>query len=171
MPPVISIVGKSNSGKTTLLSKLIPVLKKRGYRIGVIKHSSHNIIIDHKGKDSWIHKQAGADGVAVYSDKNIALFKDINPIQTLDHIVENYFKDMELIFTEGFKREDKPKIEVFRIETHKEPLCLNNDNNLIAFVSETNFDSNVPHFGLDDVETLANFIEQKFFNNFHLSNY
>ena len=65
MPPIISIVGNSNSGKTTLIEKLIPELKKRGYRVGVIKHAHHGFNIDKKGKDSWRHKVEGADRKSV----------------------------------------------------------------------------------------------------------
>ena len=67
MPPVISIVGKSKSGKTTLIEKLIPELKKRGYKIGIIKHAFHELEFDKKGKDSWRHKAAGAETVMVSS--------------------------------------------------------------------------------------------------------
>lgn len=157
MPPVISVIGKSDSGKTTVIEKLIPVFKKRGYRIGIIKHASHGFEADQRGKDSWRHKQAGADTVMVASPGRIGMIKDI-ACESIDCLME-YFQDMDLVITEGFKKENKPKIEVFRSGIHDEPLCLN-DNNLIAFVTDTDIDLEVPTFGLEDVEELADLIEK-----------
>jgi molybdopterin-guanine dinucleotide biosynthesis protein B len=85
MPPIVSIVGKSNAGKTTLLERLVPELKARGYRIGTIKHV-HVFEIDHEGKDSWRHKQAGTHTVAISSPKKVALVKDIETEETLNSI-------------------------------------------------------------------------------------
>jgi len=159
MPQIISIVGKSGSGKTTLLEKLIVELKKRGYKIGTIKHASEGFDIDKRGKDSWRHKQAGADTVVVASSIKIAMVKNESH-ETLDDL-EKYFLDMNLVITEGYKKENKPKIEVFRAEKHRKPLC-SNDSNLIAFVTNTNQNLSVPIFDLEEVKELANFIEKKY---------
>jgi len=159
MIPIFSVVGKSGSGKTTLIEKLIPELKRRGYKIGVIKHASHGFEIDHKGKDSWRHKAAGADTVIVAASERIAMVKD-GDFSTLDSL-EKYFQDMDILITEGYKYEDKPKIEIFRAEAHKEPLC-RKDQNLIALVTDTDIDLNVPRFGLEDIKELADFIESRF---------
>jgi molybdopterin-guanine dinucleotide biosynthesis protein B len=159
MTPIISIVGKSESGKTTLIEKLIPELKKRGYRIGTIKHALHGFEIDRKGKDSYRHKSAGADTVIVVSPESIAMIKN-GGSGTLDS-VSGYFSDMDLVITEGYKKENKPKIEVFRKARHKEPLC-RDDDNLVALVTDDDIDLNVPRFGLDDIKGLAAFIEKKF---------
>ncbi len=159
MTPIISIVGKSESGKTTLIEKLIPELKKRGYRIGTVKHALHGFEIDRKGKDSFRHKEAGADTVIVISPESIAMVKN-GGSGTLDS-VEEYFSDVDLVITEGYKREKKPKIEVFRKERHKEPLCLDNDN-LVAIVTDDDLNLNVPRFGLEDIKGLADLIEKKF---------
>ena len=161
MPPIISIVGKSNSGKTTLLEKLIPALKNRGLRVGVIKHSSHAIIIDHEGKDSWRHKQAGADCVGVLSATNLALFKDRLKHLSLEEVVRQSFSDTDIVLTEGFKKEIFPKIEVFRQEQHASPLCIN-EKTLIAFVSDSNINLEVPCFGLDDIEQIADLLERRY---------
>ncbi len=159
MIPIISVVGKSGSGKTTLIEKLIPELKKKGYKIGVIKHASHGFEMDHKGKDSWRHKEAGADTVIITAAERIAMLKDGN-FDTLDSL-EKYFQDMDIVITEGYKQEDKPKIEIFRATAHKEPLC-RNDQNLIALVTDTDIDLNVPRFSLEDIKELADFIENQF---------
>jgi len=159
MTPIISIVGKSESGKTTLIEKLIPELKKRGYRIGTVKHALHGFQIDREGKDSFRHKAAGADTVVVVSPKSIAMVKNGGG-ETLDFVVK-YFSDMDLVITEGYKRENKPKIEVFRKARHAEPLC-RDDNNLFALVTDDDLDLNVPRFGLEDIKGLADLIEKKF---------
>ncbi|MBW2591283.1 MAG: molybdopterin-guanine dinucleotide biosynthesis protein B [Deltaproteobacteria bacterium] len=159
MPQIISIVGKSGSGKTTLLEKLVAELKKRGYKIGTIKHASEGFDIDKKGKDSWRHKQAGADTVVVASAGQIAMVKN-ESYETLDDL-EKYFPDMNIVITEGFKKENKPKIEVFRGEKHRKPLCPG-DTNLIAFVTNTKQNLSVPIFGLEEIKELADFIENKY---------
>lgn len=159
MPPVISIVGKSESGKTTLIEKIIPELKKRGYKIGTIKHAYHGFDIDQKGKDSWRHKKAGADMTLVASPGKIALIKDENS-ESLAHL-EKYFDDMDLVIVEGYKKESRPKIEVFRSTRHRQPLC-QGDDNLIAFVTDTDLDLKAPRFGLEDIEKLADLIEKKY---------
>jgi len=159
MPPIISVVGKSGSGKTTLIEKLIPEMKKRGYRIAIIKHAFHQFDIDKEGKDSWRHRAAGADTVIVASHGRIAMVKNHNS-ENIDSM-EAYFSDMDIVITEGYKRENKPKIEVFRSAAHKEPLCLGNSD-LIALVTDTDIDLNVPRFGLEDIQKLADFIEKKY---------
>lgn len=159
MPPIISIVGKSESGKTTFIERLIPELKKRGYRIGAIKHASHGFDFDKKGKDSRRHKEAGADTVLVTAPGKIAMVKDDNN-ETLESL-EKYLYDMDLIITEGYKRENKPKIEIYRSARHKEPFCLNDDN-LIALVTDADIDVKAPKFGWDEIEKIADLIEKKY---------
>ena len=159
MPPIVSVVGKSNSGKTTLIEKLIVALKKRGHNIGIIKHAHHGFTMDREGKDSWRHQKAGADTVLVASPDGIAMTKkQQNP--GLDSLL-TYFQDVDLVITEGYKREDKPKIEVFRSTQHQEPLCIANGD-LIALVSDIHMDLNVPVFGLEEIEEITDFIEKQF---------
>ncbi|MFC1816057.1 molybdopterin-guanine dinucleotide biosynthesis protein B [Thermodesulfobacteriota bacterium] len=159
MPPIISVVGKSEAGKTTLIEKLIPKLKKRGYRIGIIKHAFHEFEFDKQGKDSWRHKTAGAETVIVSSPGTIVMVKDSHD-EALD-VLSTYFQDVDLVLTEGFKKENKPQIEIFRKNRHKAPLSMGN-RNLIAFVTDSELDLNVPKFGLDDVEELADLIEDRY---------
>lgn len=156
MPPILLIVGKSKVGKTTLIEKLVPELKRRGYKIGTIKHAHHGFEIDKKGKDSRRHQEAGADTVIVASQGKIAMVKK-DPWRSLENLTV-YFQDTDLIITEGFKRENKPKIEIFRAAAHKKPSCLD-DEKLIAFVTDTEFNVKVPSFDLEDIERIADFIE------------
>jgi molybdopterin-guanine dinucleotide biosynthesis protein B len=161
MPPIVSIVGKSEAGKTTLLERLVPELTARGYRIGTIKHDVHGFDIDHRGKDSWRHKQAGAHTVAISSPKKVAVVKDVETEETLDSLSSKYFQDVDIILTEGYKKEDRPKIEVFRSQVHETPLC-REDQHLVALVSDTSLDIGVPRFGLRDMKGLADFVEKRF---------
>ncbi|WP_372682563.1 molybdopterin-guanine dinucleotide biosynthesis protein B [Desulfosarcina sp.] len=155
MPPVISIVGKSESGKTTLIERLIPELKRRGYRIGIVKHAHHGFDMDRKGKDSYRHRQAGADTVMIASPGQIAMIKSV-PNEGLDDLIP-YFDDMDLLITEGFKRDRAQKIEIFRNERHQHPACLEDDT-LIAVVSDTPLDVTVPQFATTDIQEITEFI-------------
>ena len=165
MPPIVSIVGKSDTGKTTLLERLVPELRARGYRIGTIKHNVHGFDIDHKGKDSWRHKQAGAHTVAISSPTKVALVKDVETEETLDSVASKYFQDVDIILTEGYKKEDKPKVEVFRSQVHETPLC-KGDEHLVALVSDTSLDLSVPRFKPYDIKGLADFLEKRFLVTF-----
>ena len=159
MPQMISIVGRSQSGKTTLIEKLIPALKQRGYKIGTIKHSHHIFDFDKTGKDSWRHKDAGAETVIIASPGKIAMVKN-DYLGSLDEL-QRFFDDLDLIITEGYKKEDKPKIEVVRAARHADVL-LKNDKHLVAVVSDVELKLDVPVFDLEDVDRLADFIEEKY---------
>ncbi len=164
MIPIISIVGKSDSGKTTLIEKLVPELVRRGYRIATVKHDIHGFEVDREGKDSWRHKQAGAHTVVISSPQKVALIRDVEKDLTLDELREKLIQDVDLILSEGYKKDVQPKIEIFRKEKHKELLCAREDN-LIAIVSNRTFDLGVPCFGLEDMQGLSDFIEKEFFQS------
>lgn len=159
MPPIISVVGKSQSGKTTLVEKLIPEFKKRGYRIGTVKHAHHQFDMDKEGKDSWRHKAAGSETVVIVSPGKISMVKDEN-FEGIE-LLERYFEGMDLVITEGFKQEKMPKIEVCRAARNKEPLC-RDDNTLIALVTDIKTNIDVPTFGLEEIEALADLIEERY---------
>ena len=159
MTPIICIVGRSQTGKTTLIAKLIPVLKQRGYRIGTIKHSHHVFDFDKTGKDSWRHKDAGAETVIIASPGKIAMVKNDNE-GTLDSL-QDFFADLDLVITEGYKGEQKPKIEIVRAARHKDAL-LAGDTNLIAVATDVEMVMDVPVFGLEDIDPLADFIEKNY---------
>lgn len=162
IPPIISISGKSNAGKTTFLVKLISELTQKGYRIGSAKHTHHDIDLDRKGKDSWRHKQAGARATLVITDQQIAMVKDDN--RTDIEKMRAYLQNMDLILAEGFKRQPLPKIEIFRTDgPHDHPLFLDHPD-LIALVTDADITPSVPVFGLEDIESVAAFIQGRFLN-------
>jgi len=159
--PIISVVGKSDSGKTTFIEKLVPELVLRGYRVATVKHDVHGFEVDREGKDSWRHKQAGAHTTVISSPQKVALIRDVDKDLTLAELREKLIQDVDLILSEGFKKDVQPKIEIFRKEKHQELLCTKEDN-LIAIVSNQEFDVGVPCFSLDDPKGVADFIEKKF---------
>ena len=161
MIPIVSIVGKSDSGKTTLIEKLLPALTNRGYRIATVKHDVHGFEVDQEGKDSWRHKRAGAHTVVISSPNKVALIRDVERDLTLDEIRDRLIRDVDLIISEGYKKDVQPKIEIFRKEKHKELLCTKEDN-LVAIVANQKFDVGVPCFDLEDMKGLVDFIEKQF---------
>ena len=159
MIPIISVVGKSEVGKTTFLEKLIAELKRRGYRVATVKHDVHGFDIDRPGKDSWRLAQAGSDSVVIASPKKLALIKRLDREMTLNEIAA-LLEDVDIILTEGYKRGDAPKIEVSRREKGRELLCTPEE--LVAIVSDQPFDMDVPQFGLEDSEGVADLLEAEF---------
>jgi len=161
MIPIVSIVGTSDSGKTTLIEKLVPELVRRGYRVATVKHDIHGFNVDQEGKDSWRHKQAGAHTVVISSPEKLALIRDVDHDADLEELRDKYIQDVDLIISEGFKRNPQPKIEVFRKERHRELLC-NEKDNLLAIATNQPLNIGVPCFGLDDARGLADLIEDRF---------
>lgn len=161
MIPIISIVGKSDSGKTTFIEKLLPELVRRGYRVATVKHDVHGFEVDREGKDSWRHKQAGAHTTVISSPRKVALIRDVEEDLSLAELRERLIQDVDLILSEGYKKDVQPKIEIFRKEKHQELLCTQEDH-LVAVVSDKEFDVGVSCFFLDDIKGVADFIEKKF---------
>jgi molybdopterin-guanine dinucleotide biosynthesis protein B len=160
MPAILSIVSKKGSGKTTLIEKLIPELTRRGYRVGTIKHDTHGFKIDHEGKDTWRHKQAGARTVVISSPWKISVIKDVEREMDLDRIVEVFFSDMDMVITEGYKWAQKSQIEVFRSTAHQSPLYTDKEPHpLLAVMSDVEIDLGVPLFHIDNIPGLADFLE------------
>ncbi|MBA2672124.1 molybdopterin-guanine dinucleotide biosynthesis protein B [Ramlibacter sp.] len=118
---VVGFAGFSGSGKTTLVEKLIPVLKMRGLRVSVVKHAHHKFDIDHPGKDTWRHREAGAFEVIVASDKRLALMREFEqPANlTVHHLIAELYDGVDWVLVEGFKDSDLFKIEVWRPEAAK----------------------------------------------------
>jgi molybdopterin-guanine dinucleotide biosynthesis protein B len=162
-PLIISIVSKKGSGKTTLLEKLIPELKRRGYRVGTVKHDTHGFNIDHEGKDTYRHKASGADSVLISCPWKLSLIKDTPEEIPLRQLVDRYMKDMDIVLTEGYKRANMPQVEVFRGVAHNTPLhTKGEEGSLIAVMSDQPIDIGVPILNIDDTRALADLIEDRF---------
>lgn len=157
--PIISIVGKSDSGKTTLLEGLIGELKRRGYRVGTIKHDAHSFEIDRPETDTWRHAQAGSDHVVISSPQRVASIRRVGREQLLDELATQ-MTDVDIVLTEGYRRGNAPKIEVSRQERSSTLMCRSDE--LLAVASNQHFDLNVPQYGLDDFADLVDLIEAHF---------
>ncbi|MEJ2032181.1 MAG: molybdopterin-guanine dinucleotide biosynthesis protein B [Deltaproteobacteria bacterium] len=160
LPPVISLVGRPDCGKTTLLEKLIPELNRRGYRVGTIKHHVHRFDMDRPGKDTWRHKRAGAKVVALSSPTGLGIIRDVEEDTPIEELVARYFDDVDLVITEGYKRAAMPKIEVYRRAAHSEPLPA--DHTWVAIVSDVPIAGDLPHFRPEDASGLADFLVERF---------
>lgn len=156
MTAVILFVGQSNSGKTTCLEKLIAEMKRRGYKVGIIKHHGHDFEIDVPGKDTWRHSRAGADTVCISSPFKTAIIIKTDNEMNIDDIVK-FMPGVDIIFTEGYKRGSKPKIEIYRQSVCEKPVAAKEE--LIALVSDVKLYEDIPYFGLEDVVSLADYIE------------
>lgn len=157
--PVVSVVGKSDVGKTTMLEKLIQEGKRRGWRIATVKHDVHGFDMDKPGKDTWRHAQAGADMVVISSPHKIALLETVDEDKPLEDVLGR-IRGFDLIFTEGYRRADKAKIEVCRSAMDRELLC--EPHELLAIASDIQFNNGVPCYDLDDATGLCDLIAQKF---------
>ncbi|UCG54073.1 MAG: molybdopterin-guanine dinucleotide biosynthesis protein B [Dehalococcoidia bacterium] len=157
MPPVVSIIGRSKSGKTTLVEKLVTGLKQRGYRVATIKHAQE---IDFEpGKDSWRHIQAGSEATIIVSPDEAVLIKSITSADTFNDISRLLGEDYDIILTEGFKQADTPKIEV-RYGRDNTPL--KNIKRLVAVVSDQSVEKDVRYFSSRDTAKLVDLLEEGF---------
>ena len=159
--PVFGFAGWSGSGKTTLIEKLLPVLIGRGLRVSTLKHAHKDFDVDRPGKDSWRHRQAGAAEVMVSSPKRWALIHEMRgPAELTMADLLARMGAVDLVIVEGFKRDPIPKIEVHRVALGK-PLLAPDDPDIVAIASDVPIAGlAVPRFDLNDVVTIAAFIEK-----------
>lgn len=158
--PIVSFVGRSNSGKTTLIERVIPELVRAGYKVATVKHAGHGFDLDTEGKDSWRHKQAGASSVMVLSKGSIAMFADVSDEMNVEDVRDRFLDHTyDLIIAEGWKHEGYPKIVVVREQIGETSVST---EGLLAVVSDTPVDLSVPLFGLDDVIGVAALIMKQF---------
>jgi molybdopterin-guanine dinucleotide biosynthesis protein B len=160
MIPVFSIVASSsNVGKTTVLCNIIKELKARNFRVATIKHDAHSFDIDNPGKDTWKHSQAGSDIVMISSSKKFAKIEKVEKEYTLDEIIAE-IKNVDIIITEGYKLENKPKLYIYRKEVTEDFLC--RDEEIFAIVSDDEHEKAIPTFGFHETDKLVDFIAKKF---------
>jgi molybdopterin-guanine dinucleotide biosynthesis protein B len=161
--PILCFVGRSNSGKTTLIERLIPALVQQGYRLATIKHAGHGFNLDTEGKDSWRHKRAGADTVIVTTKGSLAMFTDVDEEVKVEELRERYVSTgTDLIIAEGWKSEGYPKIVVVRDHVGEVEVS---PEGLLALVSNKPLDrvpAGVPVLDPDDIAGLAALIVKRF---------
>ena len=162
MHSIVSIVGKSSSGKTTLLEGLIAELKKRGHKVAIVKHSHHADDLDTADKDTWRFTQAGSAISAINSLDHLAIYRRTEHYFDPQEISNFIMWDYDLILTEGFKGSNYPKIEVHRDEQGKE--LLTDPQQLLAVVTDEPLEVDVPQFSKDDISGIADLIEKTIIN-------
>jgi len=156
-PIILSIIGKSDSGKTTLILKLLPELKRRGYKVAVAKHCPCGFDLDIEGKDSYKFSQAGGVGTFLSSEEEIALLRPREGLSNLKEKLQNYFSDFDLVLMEGYNNEPGiKKIQIIRsgIREMDSPL-----DEIIAYISDMPLDKDKPVYNLDDISGIISFIE------------
>lgn len=163
-PPAVSFIAPSGTGKTTLVTKLIAELKKRGYKVGAIKHDAHKFDIDHPGKDSFRFTESGADSMLICSRNKLAFVKQNHAAPEIDELISTYFADVDIVLVEGFKDKGLPKIVVFR-EGYSPALLtsqLEQDQNLLAITTDCALKTDIPVFDLNRPESLVDFLLNRF---------
>jgi len=157
---VIGLAGWSGSGKTTLVTRVIPVLAARGLKVATVKHAHHEFNLDQPGKDSWLHREAGAREVAVVSSRRWAIMHELNgdaepPLMDM----LGKLSPVDLVIVEGFKRHRHPKLEVFRAVVGK-PLLHPDDDCIVAIAADAPLpQTQVPLLMLDDINGIANVLQ------------
>lgn len=167
--PVLGFVAASGTGKTTLLTRLIPILKQDGLRIGLIKHSHHDFEIDQAGKDSFRLRKAGASPVMLVSRYRRAIISDFiqeEEPQLIDQLKQFDQSELDLILVEGFKAEQFPKIEIHRASL-KKPLLYPTDPNIIAIATDSAIETPayLTQLDLNRPELIAAFIQTHVMKN------
>jgi molybdopterin-guanine dinucleotide biosynthesis protein B len=159
--PLINIVAaRSGTGKTTFMEKLVTVLVERGYQVGTIKSDAHSFEMDVPGKDTWRFAQAGARVTAIIGPEKFALIQKTQEKKNLDEVAD-LIQDVDLILVEGYKKADKPKIEIIRREKGTE--IISQPEHLLAIVTDVQeITAAVPVLAIDDYQGVADLIISKF---------
>ena len=152
---IISIVGKQNAGKTTLIKGLIPKLKEQGYRVGTLKYNIRKFDIDHEGKDTYKYSNSGADSVAISSQNEfVVMKKTANPL-SLHEIIEAYLNDVNVVLVEGYREDDYPRIRL--IDPQDTETVKTDSQNELLLIKE-NLENRC--FSIEDVNKALDFIEK-----------
>jgi molybdopterin-guanine dinucleotide biosynthesis protein B len=157
---VIGLAGWSGAGKTTLLERLIPALIARGLVVSTLKHAHHNFDIDRPGTDTWRHREAGANEVlAMFGDGWALMHELLDEDEPSLAELLGKMDPVDVVLIEGFKRENHPKIEIFRGANDKPPLHPD-DASIVAIAADVDFDGlAIPRLHLDDIEGIADIVQ------------
>lgn len=155
---IFGFAGWSGSGKTTLIEQLVPRFVKKGLRVSLIKHAHHKFDVDHPGRDSYRHREAGCTEVAVVSEKRWVIMHELRgeAEPTLDEQIRR-ISSCDLLLVEGYKHHAMPKFEVWRKDNAK-PLLHPNDPHIVAIASDAEIETGLPRFDLNDYDGIGDFI-------------
>jgi len=158
--PIVCVVGRSNSGKTTLIERVVPELVRAGYRVATIKHAGHGFDLDTEGKDSWRHKRVGASSVVVVSNDRLAMFADLSGPMTAEEVRDRFLDaSYDVIIAEGWKSLDGPKIVIIGDDLGEIPFSR---EGVLAVVSDQPVDLTVPVLDPADAPGVAAVIIARF---------
>ena len=163
MIPAVAIVGKSKSGKTTAIEKLIAEFKSRGFRVAAVKHAHQTVELDIPGKDTARFAQAGSDACVVSSPSRLTVFKNASREPSVEEVLSSLGNEYDIAIIEGFKRSKLPRIEVFRSELGKDMVCAPEE--LAAVITDKTLPFDLPQFRSDNVKGIADFVEREMLNN------
>lgn len=155
---IYGVIGWKNAGKTGLMERLVTEITNRGYRVSTVKHAHHTFDVDHPGRDSYRHREAGATEVLLASRNRFALMHELRDEDepTLAELLK-HLSPVDLVLIEGYKRDDHPKIEAFRSEPAN-PLIAPGDPTIRAVAADCDVDLDRPVFDLNDTKAIADFI-------------
>lgn len=158
---IISVVGRKNSGKTTLIERMIPILRARDVQVAVIKHDAHDFSIDHEGKDTWRVRRAGAAEVIIASGSQMAHMRNLSAPMEMDDLLAR-LASPDLVILEGYKRLNFPKLVVLRDTAELHDMHLDGDPSVVAHVlrhapSSAAWASSVPQFWADEIAAISEF--------------
>ncbi|MBN1376227.1 MAG: molybdopterin-guanine dinucleotide biosynthesis protein B [Dehalococcoidia bacterium] len=159
MIPALAIVGKSGSGKTTVIEKLIAELKARGYRVAAVKHSHQAVELDREGKDTWRFTRAGSDASVISSPSRLIVIRNANKDPTIEEALMSLGESYDIAIFEGFKRGRLPKIEVHRSDLGKDLVCTPEE--LTAIITDEDLSPSVPAFKFSDIKAIVDFIQNE----------
>ena len=151
---IISIVGKKNAGKTTLIKTLIPELKERGYRVGTLKYNIKEFKIDHEGKDTYKYYHLGADSIALTSQDEIAVIKRVTDPPGTSEFVAKYLNDVNIVLIEGYRGGDYPRIKI--VDSKETKIDSNDPDNELILIKEN---LETKRFSTEDTNKTLDFIE------------
>ena len=152
---IISIAGKQNAGKTTLIKDLIPKLKEHGYRVGTLKYNIRKFDIDHEGKDTYKYSSSGADSVAISTQSEFVVMKKTAKPLTLQEIIEAHFSDVDVVLVEGYREDDYPRIRI--IDPQDTNAVKTDSENELLLVNEKTENS---CFSINGINRARDFIEK-----------
>lgn len=161
MKPVLSVTGCGKCGKTTMVVRLVTELTRRGYVIGTLKHDVHGFSMDHEGKDTWRHKQAGARAVAIIGPDQVAVVRSTPEAEFAVRDAIELLGPVDLVITEGFKRAAFPKIEIFSSVRNEGRLLCGEDPHLLAVAGNLPVATSVPVFDWNDIPAIADLVEER----------
>lgn len=165
--PILGFVARSNTGKTTLLVRILPLLTDRGWRVAVVKHAPHGFDIDRPGKDSFKLRQAGATQTLIGSQKQWVLMTEVSSPPGLDELLRHIDQDhIDCVLVEGFKHESFPKIELYR-PALGHPLLCTDDASIVAVASDGPLpvDPKLPILDLNKPDEVADFVAAHLFGS------